>query len=94
MLKIMFAAMIPDEAEVDIYYKTGTGVDGDFIYSRYYKATPDSLTQKSSSDFNDITATIENLAPFDSVMVKLVMRSINKAKVPRIKDFRVIACAA
>ena len=94
MLKIMFAAMIPDEAEVDIYYKTGTGIDGDFIYSRYYKATPDSLTQKSSSDFNDISATIENLAPFDSVMVKLVMRSINKAKVPRIKDFRVIACAA
>lgn len=94
MLKIMFAAMIPDEAEVDIYYKTGVGVDGDFIYSRYYKATPDSLVTKSSSDFNDISATIEDLAPFDSVMVKLVMRSINKAKVPRIKDFRVIACAA
>lgn len=94
MLKIMFSAMIPPEAEVDIYYKTGISVDGDFISSRYYKALPDAAYNKSASDFSDITATIEDLAPFDSVMVKLVMRSINKAKVPRIKDFRVIACAA
>jgi hypothetical protein len=94
MLKIMFAAQIPAEAEVDIYYKTGVNIDGDFISSRYYKALPDGQVAKSNSEFTDITATIEDLAPFDSVMVKLVMRSINKAKVPHIKDFRVIACAA
>lgn len=94
MLKIMFSAIIPAEAEVDIYYKTGVNIDGDFSSSRYFKATPDAVITKSDSEFTDITASIENLEPFDSVMVKLVMRSINKAKVPRIKDFRVIACAA
>lgn len=93
MLKIMFAAIIPTEAEVEVYYKTGLGVSGDFIAASYTKAVPSSYN-KSSTEFSEISATVENLPPFDSVMVKLVMKSINKAAVPRIQDFRVIACAA
>lgn len=93
MLKIMFSAMIPANAEVEIYYKTGLGVSGDFIASAYSKATPSSYT-KSSTAFSEIVADVEGLALFDSVMIKLVMKSINKAMVPRIQDFRVIACAA
>ena len=93
MLKIMFSAIIPTEAEVEIYYKTGLSVSGDFISSGYKRAVPSSYT-KSSSDFAEVVADIEGLTPFDSVMVKLVMKSINKSQVPRIKDFRVIACAA
>ena len=93
MLKIMFDAVIPNDAEVEIYYKTGLSVSGDFITSRYFKATPSSYT-KNSTEFMAIVADVENLSPFDSVMVKLVMKSINKSQVPRIKNFRVIACAA
>jgi hypothetical protein len=93
MLKIMFAAAIPAEAEVEIYYKTGLAVDGDFITSRYFLANPRSY-KKSENEFTEVIADVEGLSPFDSVIVKLVMKSINKAKVPRIKDFRVIAIAA
>lgn len=93
MLRIMFSALIPDEADVEIYYKTGNNVDGDFIASRYYKMTPSSYT-KSATEFFEVVASAENLELFDSVIVKLVMKSTNKAKVPRIQDFRVIACAA
>ena len=93
MLKIMFGAIIPTEAEVEIYYKTGYGVQGDFIATGYKKAIPKSYT-KSTGEFTEIVADVENLDPFDSVIVKLVMKSINKAKVPRIKNFRVIAVAA
>lgn len=93
MLKIMFDAIIPNDAEVEIYYKTGLNVSGDFISSRYFKATPSSYT-KNSTEFMAIVADVEGLSPFDSVMVKLVMKSINKSQVPRIKNFRVIACAA
>ena len=93
MLKIMFAALIPTEAEVEIYYKTGIGVSEDFIASSYRRAMPSSYN-KSSTEFNEVSATVEDLEPFDSVMIKLVMKSINKAAVPRIQDFRVIACAA
>lgn len=92
MLRIMFSAMIPNDADVEIYYKTGSGVSGDFIASRYFKAVPNSYT-KSESAFTEVTANIEDLEPFDSVMIKLVMKSINKGKIPRIKDFRVIAVA-
>lgn len=93
MLKIMFDAVIPNDAEVEIYYKTGLSVSGDFISSRYFKAIPSSYT-KNSTEFMAIVADVENLPAFDSVMVKLVMKSINKSQVPRIKNFRVIACAA
>jgi hypothetical protein len=93
MLKIMFAAAIPAEAEVEIYYKTGLAVDGDFINSRYFLANPKSYS-KSENEFIEVIADVEALSPFDSVIIKLVMKSINKAKVPRIKDFRVIAIAS
>ena len=93
MLRIMFGALIPNEAEVEIYYKTGNNVDGDFIESRYYKMLPSSYS-KSSTEFSEIVASVEGLDLFDSVIIKLVMKSTNKAKVPRIQDFRVIACAA
>ena len=93
MLKIMFDAVIPNDADVEIYYKTGLSVSSDFIDSRYFKAIPRSYV-KNATEFSAIVADVENLAPFDSVMVKLVMKSINKSQVPRIKNFRVIACAA
>lgn len=93
MLKIMFDAVIPNDADVEIYYKTGLSVSSDFIDSRYYKAIPNSYV-KNATEFSAIIADVENLEPFDSVMVKLVMKSINKSQVPRIKNFRVIACAA
>jgi hypothetical protein len=93
MLKIMFDAVIPNDADVEIYYKTGLSVSSDFIDSRYFKAIPSSYV-KNVTEFSAIVADVENLAPFDSVMVKLVMKSINKSQVPRIKNFRVIACAA
>lgn len=93
MLKIMFAAIIPTEADVEIYYKTGLGAQGDFIATGYKKVVPKSYT-KSSGEFTEVIADVEGLAPFDSVIVKLVMKSINKSKVPRIKNFRVIAVAA
>lgn len=93
LLKIMFDAVIPNDAEVEIYYKTGIGVADDFIASRYYKAIPNSYT-KNKTEFRLVEAIVEDLQPFDSVMVKLVMKSINKSQVPRIKNLRVIACAA
>lgn len=102
MLRIMFDAIIPSEADVEVYYKTGLSVSSDFISSRYIKADLSNVYVKSEDEFKAIVIDIERLptdapaatlAPFDSVMVKLVMKSINRAKVPRIKNFRVIACA-
>ena len=94
MLRIMMAAQIPNDADIEIYYKTGQSVDTDFISSRYYRAAPTSGYVKSDSQWTDLSFDVENLEPFTSLIVKIVMRSTNIAKVPRIKDFRTIACAA
>jgi len=94
MLRIMMAASIPNDADIEIYYKTGQSIDSDFIASRYYRAAPTSGYVKSDSQWTDLSFDVENLEPFTSLIVKIVMRSSNIAKVPRIKDFRTIACAA
>jgi hypothetical protein len=43
--------------------------------------------------FSDITYTIQNGAPYDTIVVKIVLQSTNSSAVPAIKDFRVISCA-
>jgi hypothetical protein len=93
LLRIMFSALIPNEADVEVYYKTGQSIDSEFIGSRYYRAAPTSAYNKSDIKFNNLTFDVEGLNPFNSFIVKIVMKSTNTAKVPKIKDFRVIACA-
>lgn len=94
MAQIMFSAIIPNEAEVDVYYKTALNSAGNFDTLRYQKAQPYSGYTKNDSEFKDMVFRVENIPPYDTILVKLVMRSTNRAKVPRIKDLRVISCAA
>jgi hypothetical protein len=93
LLRIMFAAVMPSEADIEVYYKTGLNSRGDFEAYGYKRATPSSGYVKSDETFTDLSYTIEGLGQFDTMVIKLVMRSTNKAKPPRIKDLRVIACA-
>lgn len=94
MIRVMLAASLPSGTTLQIYYKTGiSAATEDFLNSRYIEAKPAS-GYTVSEDFIDYDIDIEDLLPFDTVIVKLVMRSSNKARVPRIKDLRVIACAA
>jgi len=94
MLRIMMAAKIPNAADVEVYYKVGQSVDGELTNIGYQRAAPSAGYTKSETQFVDLSFDVEGLAPFTSVIVKIAMRSTNIAKVPRIKDFRVIACAA
>lgn len=94
MLRIMMAAKIPNAADVEVYYKIGQSVDGELTNIGYQRAAPSSAYTKSETQFVDLSFDVEDLPPFTSVIIKIAMRSTNIAKVPRIKDFRVIACAA
>lgn len=94
MIRVMLAASLPSDTTLQIYYKTGiSAATEDFLNSRYIEAKPANGYQVSE-DFVDYDIDIEDLLPFDTLIVKLVMRSSSKARVPRIKDLRVIACAA
>lgn len=94
MLRVMFAALIPFEADVEVYYKTGLSTDALFDEGRYFRAYPTRGYTKNDTNFLDMEFTVEDIPAFDSVMVKIVMKSSDKSKPPQIKDLRVIACAA
>jgi Domain of unknown function (DUF4815) len=94
MAQVMFSAIIPNEAEVDVYYKAALNSAGNFDVLRYRKVQPYSGYNKNDSEFKDMVFRVENIPPFDTIVVKIVMRSKNKGKIPRIKDLRVISCAA
>lgn len=96
-LRVRLAANIPPEADVLVYYKTSSaGAVSNFSDINWVLSNPDSSVVKvenGDQSFYDIDYSEDNLVPFDSVAVKLVMRSTNSSAVPRIKDLRIIACA-
>jgi hypothetical protein len=96
-LRVRFAASIPAEAAVDVYYKTGAVGANDVFEDKPYTLinsdAPIVYVQNGSNQFVDMSFSSGNIDAFDSVQIKLVMKSSNSSAVPRIKDLRVIACA-
>ena len=94
-IRVKLAACIPNEANVLVYYKTGTS--GTTMKNTNWVLLPsDKTLPKTSIDsdaFYDVDYTVSNLALFDRLMVKIVMQSTNTAAVPRVRDLRIIACA-
>lgn len=95
-LKVRFAANIPSQSDVLVYYKTSLGSTGTLDKTKYTLASPVSAPTKvenGNESFYDVDYSLTNLVPFDAVQVKLVMKSTNSSAIPRIKDLRIIACA-
>jgi hypothetical protein len=95
-MKIRYSANIPNQSDVLVYYKTILGSSGNMDKTKYTLATPISTPTKvenGNERFYDVDYSLNNLNPFDTVQVKLVMKSTNTSAVPRIKDLRIIACA-
>lgn len=96
-LRVQFAANIPKEAAVEVYYKTNNlGAATPFNQVKYTLMSPDSTIvnyDNSTDKFVDITYSLANLPSFDAATIKIVMKSTNTSAVPVIKDFRMIACA-
>jgi hypothetical protein len=94
-LRIRLSANIPNEASIEVYYKTSVGDTKQLATTKYTQIVPDSTINKvenGNPTFSDIDYTLTGLTPFDGMVVKIVMYSTNSSAVPVIKDFRVIAC--
>lgn len=95
--KILFAYNKPQAADIEVYYKTvavGSTTPTDKI--NYTRILPDAGTLVSEVNpnvFTDAEYSLANLEQFGSIVVKVVLKSTNTAMVPRLQDFRVIACA-
>ena len=96
-LRVRFAANIPAESRVEVYYKTAVvGSTSSFDTLPYTLLNSDSPiinSSNASEQFYDVLYSASDLAAFDKVKVKLVLKSENSSEVPRIKDLRIIACA-
>ena len=96
-LRVRFAGNIPSEARVEVYYKTAVvGSNSAFESVPYTLMSSDAPiinASNSSEKFFDISYSANNMASFDGVQLKLVLKSTNSSEIPRIKDLRIIACA-
>jgi hypothetical protein len=96
--RIRFAANVPNGADLQLYYKTCVGDSGQLNSTKYTLATPKNINgipkvELGDETFYDVDYDLENMTPFDNIVVKLVMKSTNSCLVPRVKDLRIIACA-
>jgi hypothetical protein len=96
-LRVRFAGNIPAEASVEVYYKTAVvGSNSSFESVPYSLMTVDAPivnASNSTDQFFDVAYSQNNMASFDAVQLKLVLKSSNSSEIPRLKDLRVIACA-
>jgi hypothetical protein len=94
--RMLFDAHVPNDGWIDVYYKTGLQ-STDFSSQNYIKL-PASAFKKSYTYtdnprlFYEVEAQLDT-NEYDIVQVKIVMKSTNSSKVPRVKALRVIAYA-
>jgi hypothetical protein len=95
-IRVKFAANIPAEASIEVWYKTNiVGSNTPFENASYTQMTIDAGIPTSSNaqdQFYDASYSVDDLVAFDAIQVKIVMKSSNSSQVPRIKDLRVLAC--
>ncbi|MDD4242736.1 MAG: DUF4815 domain-containing protein [Bacilli bacterium] len=93
--KLLFAYNKPIESNIDVYYKIGSNTAlNAFNKKNYSLLTNDGL--KSTSDtttYVDAEYEASGLPAFTVIKVKVVLRSTDTSKVPKIKDFRLVALA-
>ena len=97
-LKVLLAANRPTNSFIDLYYRTlPAGSDTDIETVKFILATEDTSiqTDDNRSIFRQYEYTIGGtegtLTPFSTFQLKIVFRSQNSSRVPRIKDLRAIA---
>ena len=96
MIRVMFAASVPNSAAIDVYYKSyingGSDQYDDVVWTKMNQSnTINTGTSAETDQFVDYEYTAENVPAFDVVACKVVFRGSSSSSVPKIKDFRVIS---
>lgn len=94
--KVLFAAQRPSNASIDVYYRFGTR-DEDLISKSYTLVTEETNNPPDNNGFTfrDYEYLIGGpggaLDPFEQMQFKFVFKSTSQARVPVMKDLRIIA---
>ena len=94
--KVMFAYNKPQDADIKVYYKTipvGSTSSESSINYTLVNSVGSLKPSNDTSTFVDAEYSVSSLPAFNAIQIKIVMTSAQTTSVPRLKDFRVIACA-
>ena len=95
--RIMFAANVPTPANIDVYIKAYNNGDvRDYDSLPWTKVEPEAPIKKvdiGEDTFSDVVYGVTPESTFDMLAVKVVFRSTNSSAIPKIRDFRLVACA-
>lgn len=97
-LKILLGANRPSEASIEVYYKTGTSEDvlDDIAWTQVSAEVnlPADNDRVTFREYEYLAGGIGGTLPaFTTYQVKVVMKSTNSSRPPKIRDLRVIALA-
>lgn len=92
-VKVTFDTIIPENAFVDVYYRTSTSSEVGSIRNASW-VRMDTSNTASTNTLTEVDYMVENLNDFDVCQVKLVFRSSNSGVIqPLVKNLRVMALA-
>ena len=94
--KLFFIYNKPAAANIKFYYKISNSSDNSIHSNLPYVLAPydtDLISSETKSDLSEGSIHIENLKPFDTLSIKIVYTSTNTNKIPRVRDFRIVALA-
>lgn len=81
----------PTDTTVELYYKTKlVGETESLANKEFTKVTGLTIPTSLDGSFIEVGKQIDNLSPFDSIILKVVFMSTNTAKVPKVKNLRAI----
>lgn len=89
-IKVIFDANVPNDTDLTLYYRAWN--DEVNLNTLKFNSITLPTTSKDSLDvFRERIATLENIAAFKNLQIKLVFKSTNPVYVPKVKNLRVIA---
>ena len=89
-VKVKFDAEIPVNADVDIYYRTGTGTET-LANKKFINTGFVNTTTNPDGEFTEREFDLVDIDPYTKISIKIVMKSTNTVNVPKIKNLRLIA---
>lgn len=93
-LKVLIGASKPENATIELYYKTLTIDESTTFKDKDWTEIQPEETIISSARpdvFREYSLLADNIEQFTAFQVKIVMKSTSSAEVPKIRDFRAIA---
>jgi hypothetical protein len=92
--KFIVDTIKPDEAAINFYYKTSEVGDTIELKDKEYTPINNVVVRTSfAGEYYETAQLVEGLAQFDAIAFKITFTSTDSAKIPKIRNLRVVALA-